>query len=257
MNVSEGRRSEVVAALAAAAGDDLLDVHSDPSHHRSVLSVVGEEAPRAIASVAVERIDLRRHDGAHPRLGAVDVVPFVPLAGTSMTDAEAARDRFAIWFSEELGVPVFLYGAGRPQLPEIRREAFRGLRPDSGPGQPHPRAGATAVGARAALVAFNLWLVERDLPRARELARRLRGPAVRSLALTLGNEVQISMNLVDPLAVGPATVYDAVTAEVAVRRAELVGLVPRAVLDAVDPERWTELDLDEDRTIEARIAQRL
>src|SRR5690606_29249395 len=98
-NVSEGRDGDVLAALAEAAGAELLDVHRDPYHHRAVLTLVGEDAPRRVAEVAVERIDLRRHAGVHPRIGAVDVVPFVPLAGSTMDDAVAARDRFAEWFA--------------------------------------------------------------------------------------------------------------------------------------------------------------
>lgn len=256
VNVSEGRRPEVVAALAAAAGTDLLDVHTDTDHHRTVLTLVGEEAPRAVATLAVERIDLRRHVGAHPRLGAVDVVPFVPLNGATMDDAVAARDRFARWLGTVLGVPAFVYGAGGPTLPEVRREAFGRRVPDAGPSHAHPRAGATAVGARQVLVAYNVWLSSPDLGLARSLARRLRGTAVRALGLAVGAGVQVSCNLVDPLTVGPAAVYDAVAAYAPVARAELVGLVPEAVLAATDPERWPELDLDADRTIEARLARR-
>jgi glutamate formiminotransferase len=256
VNVSEGRRTEVVAALAAAAGADLLDVHTDGDHHRTVLTVVGEIAPRAVATVAVERIDLRGHIGAHPRMGAVDVVPFVPLAGATMDDAVAARDRFARWLGGTLGVPAFTYGPGRPGLPEIRRQAFARLAPDAGPAYASPRAGATAVGARPVLVAYNLWLAAPDLALARSLARRLRGPAVRALGLAVGAAAQVSCNLVDPLSVGPAAVYDAVAACAPVARAELVGLVPEAVLAAVDPGRWPELDLDAGRTIEARLARR-
>ncbi len=257
VNVSEGRRHHVVADLATAAGDDLLDVHTDADHHRSVLTLVGEAAPRAVAAVAVERIDLRDHRGVHPRLGAVDVVPFAPLGGTTLDEAVAARDRFVAWVAEELGVPAFAYGAGRAPLPEVRRQAFRDLAPDAGPSRPHPTAGATAVGARPVLVAYNLWLTPpADLALARSLARSLRGPAVRALGLPVDDGVQVSLNLVDPLVVGPATVYDAVAARVPVARAELVGLAPRAVLDSVPPQRWLELGLDPERTIEARLSRR-
>ncbi|MBW3644905.1 MAG: glutamate formiminotransferase, partial [Actinobacteria bacterium] len=184
VNVSEGRRRDVVAALATAAGGDLLDVHTDADHHRSVLTLVGEAAPRAVAAVAVERIDLRDHQGVHPRLGAVDVVPFAPLGQATLEEAVAARDRFVTWVADELGVPAFAYGAGRAPLPEVRRQAFRDLAPDAGPPRPHPTAGATAVGARPVLVAYNLWLAEpADLALARSLARSLRSPAVRALGL--------------------------------------------------------------------------
>jgi glutamate formiminotransferase len=252
VNVSEGRSGDVLADLAAAAGGALLDLHADPDHHRAVLTLAGEEAPRAVARAAVERIDLRTHAGAHPRIGAVDVVPFVALGATPPDAAVGARDRFARWAADELGLPCFLYGPER-SLPDVRRGAFGTLAPDTGPPRPHPTAGAAAVGARPVLVAYNVWLAEPDLAAARRLAAALRGPAVRALGLAVGDAVQVSVNLVDPLAVGPAAVHDRVAAEVAVARAELVGLVPAAVLRAVPRHRWAELDLAEDRTIEARL----
>ena len=147
VNVSEGARPPLVAAIARAAGDDLLDVHADAHHNRSVLTVVGEDAPRAVARAAIERLDLRAHRGVHPRIGVVDVVPFVPLAGSTLADAVAARDRFLAWMATELGVPGFAYGPER-SLPDVRRHAFAGLAPTAGPSRPHPTAGAVAVGAR-------------------------------------------------------------------------------------------------------------
>jgi glutamate formiminotransferase len=155
---------------------------------------------------------------------------------------------------DELGVPCFCYGPER-RLSDVRREAFGSLAPDTGPPSPHPTAGATAVGARPPLVAYNLWLAEPDLDRARAIAARLRSPAVRALGLPVGDDVQVSMNLVDPGVVGPQAVYDLVAAEATIARAELVGLVPAPVLDAADPARWAELDLSADRTIEHRLAQ--
>jgi glutamate formiminotransferase len=256
VNISEGRREEVVGELAAAAGAALLDVHVDPGHHRAVLTLVGEDAPRAVAEVAVRRLDLRGHAGAHPRFGVVDVVPFVPLGGLALAGAVAARDRFAAWAGEVLGLPCFLYGPER-SLPDVRRTAFGDLSPDTGPATPHPTAGACAVGARPPLVAYNVWLERPDIDAARAVARRLRGPAVRALGMRVGDHVQVSMNLVDPVSVGPADVFDAVSRQVGVARAELVGLVPDAVLRRVDPARWTELDLGADRTIESRLRRRV
>jgi glutamate formiminotransferase / 5-formyltetrahydrofolate cyclo-ligase len=255
INISEGRDPEVVAAIAATAGPDLLDVHTDADHNRSVLTVVGEDAPRAVARAAVERLDLRHHVGAHPRIGVLDVVPFVPLGDTSMGAAIAARDEFAVWAAEALGLPCFLYGPER-SLPDVRRGAFLTLGPDVGPSSPHPSAGAAAVGARRVLVAYNLWLAEPDLDAARRIASDIRGDGVRALGLTVGDDVQVSMNLVDPTRVGPAEVWDLVAAHAPIARAELVGLVPRAVLDAAPAERWAQLDLGPDRTIEARLAGR-
>lgn len=256
INISEGRDPEVIAAIAGAAGPHLLDVHTDRHHHRSVLTLVGEEAPRAVTAEAVARIDLRRHEGVHPRIGAVDVVPFVPLAGATLADAVAARDRYARWAAAELALPCFTYGPERT-LPDVRREAFRSLAPSFGPGEPHPTAGAVAVGARAVLVAYNVWLAEADLDLARRIAREVRGPAVRTLGLQVGDRVQVSMNLVDPGAVGPAEATDAVAARAAVAGCELVGLVPAAVLAAVPERRWAELDLSADRTIEERLRRAL
>jgi glutamate formiminotransferase len=255
VNISEGRDRAVIDAVAAAAGPDLLDVHTDPHHHRTVLTLVGEDAPRAVATEAVARIDLRRHQGAHPRIGAVDVVPFVPLDGSTLADAEAARDRFCTWAADALALPCFRYGPHRA-LPEVRRRAFTDLAPDTGPPTRHPSAGAVAVGARPLLVAYNVWLAEPDLARARAVAAELRSAQVRTLGLAVGDRVQVSMNLVAPLEVGPAAVADAVAARADVAGCELVGLVPEAVLAAVPPERWAELDLAADRTIEARLARR-
>ena len=138
----------------------------------------------------------------------------------------------------------------------MRKEAWRTLAPDTGPGVPHPTAGAMCVGARPPLVAYNVWLVEPDLALARRIAAALRGPHLRALGLAAGRRVQVSMNLIAPGALGPAAAYDLVAAHAPVASAELVGLVPQDVLLAIAPERWDELDLGPDRTIEARLAHR-
>ena len=157
VNISEGRDAAALAAMDAACGADLLDRHTDAHHHRSVFTLVGVDAPRRLAFVAVERIDLRGHHGAHPRLGVVDVVPFVPIADSTMAEAVSARDAFGTWLAAELAVPSFRYGPERT-LPDVRRGAFHELAPDIGPSTPHPTAGATAIGARAPLVVYNVWL---------------------------------------------------------------------------------------------------
>ena len=258
-NVSEGQDGAVVEALAAAVEAVLLDVHTDPDHNRTVLTLAGdgpdlESAVRRLTLEAVRRIDLRAHVGVHPRLGALDVVPFVPLDGAPLEEAVAARDRYARWAGDEEGLPCFLYGPER-SLPEVRREAFRSLLPDTGPPKPHPTAGAVCVGARPVLAAYNLWLGSgTPLEVAREVAAALRRPAVRALGLDVGGRAQVSLNLVDPATFGPADAYDAVAALAPVARAELVGLVPRAVLDAIPPARWPLLDLSPSKTIEARRA---
>lgn len=260
VNISEGRRHDLIEAIAGAAGAGLLDVHTDPHHHRSVLTLVGEDATRAVATAAVERLDLTGHDGVHPRIGVVDVVPFVPLAGSTLDDALAARDRFIEWMATTHAVPCFRYGPERT-LPDVRRGAFGALAPDAGPAAPHPTAGACAVGARDLLVAYNVWLTDPDLDRARALASAVRGDGIRALGLLVGDRAQVSMNLIEPLRVGPGTAFDRVAAAAAavgatVAGAELVGLVPELVLAEVDDARWPLLDLGRDRTIEARLAAR-
>jgi glutamate formiminotransferase / 5-formyltetrahydrofolate cyclo-ligase len=255
VNVSEGRRPDVLAALTSAAGSALLDVHSDADHNRSVLTLGGpdvEGAVRALAVVTVEQLDLREHSGVHPRLGVLDVVPFVPLARSTLDDAVGARGRFARWAADVLELPCFLYGPER-SLPEVRKSAFSALSPDTGPPRPHRTAGATCVGARPVLVAYNLWLGRgADLALARSIASELRSPGVvRALGLQVGDEVQVSLNLVDPTALGPDAAFDAVAARAPVARAELVGLLPRSILSGIPRTRWDELDLSESRTIEA------
>ena len=220
VNVSEGRDEAVLGQLAAAAGPALLHRHRDPDHHRSVFTLAGPadlvaESSRALARATLAHLDLRAHQGAHPRLGVLDVVPFVPYAPgrPAPTDLRAAvneRDRFARWLGEDMDVPSFLYGpltGGRTRtLPEIRRLAFGpppdGLTPDRGPAWADPRSGATAVGARRVLVAYNVWVSSTDV--ARRVAPLVRGPAVRALGLAVGARAQVSCNLVDPDAYGPA-----------------------------------------------------
>jgi len=243
INVSEGHEGAALDAIIAAAGGSLLDVHSDVHHNRSVLTLVGEEAVRAVTRAAVERLDIHRHTGVHPRIGVVDVVPFVPLSGSTMTDALRARDAFASWAERELGLPCYRYGPER-SLPDVRRGPLDRL---------HPTAGACAVGARGVLVAYNLWLASADIVSARAIARAIRSTEIRALGLAVGDGVQVSCNLLAPEAVGPAAVYDMVAARAPIDRAELVGLLPEAVLRAVPQDRWAALDLDEDVTIEARL----
>ena len=253
INVSEGRDAAVLDHLAAVAGPDLLDVHTDADHHRSVFTLVGEHAPRRLTEAAVGAIDLRRHHGVHPRFGAVDVVPFVPLGDATLSDAVRARDDFARWAAATLDLPCFLYGPER-SLPDVRRQAFRTLAPQFGPPSAHRSAGACAVGARGVLVAYNLWLATPDLDLARAVAAEVRSGPIRTLGLAVGDEVMVSCNLVEPLTTGPVAAWDAVAAHAEVGRAELVGLAPEAVLTATPRSRWADLDLAPDRPIEARLA---
>ena len=262
INVSEGRDMTTIASLAREGAPTTIDVHTDADHHRSVLTLAGrrdvlEAAVRRVAAAAVAHIDIRAHSGAHPRLGAVDVVPFVDLselAGrpTHGDDSIGLRDSFARWTSETLDLPCFLYGNER-SLPEVRRNAWQTLDPDVGPPRPHPSAGAAAVGSRPVLVAYNLWLKDPDLAAARRVAAEIRSPTVRTLGLAVGSHVQVSCNLIAPFVVGPGVVYDEVARRVPVERAELVGLVPWAVLHAERRTRWVQLALSEGETIEARL----
>ncbi len=145
LNLSEGTRLDVVARLAAAAGTDLLDVHADAHHNRAVLTLVGEDSPRAVTRAAVEELDLRTHRGVHPRIGVVDVVPFVPLGAATLAEAEAAADRYARWAGTELALPCFRYGTRRT-LPEVRRGAFVAFAPDWGPVDPASHRGSGGGG---------------------------------------------------------------------------------------------------------------
>ena len=264
INVSEGRDLARVSAVVKAAGGSLLDVHTDFHHNRSVLTVAGpppdvERAARSVAAAALEHLDLRDHDGVHPRLGVVDVVPFVALAGSPLGDgplslAVAARDAFADWAGADMELPSFLYGPER-SLPDVRRSAWVDLLPDAGPPGPNPRWGAVCVGARPVLVAYNLWLVANDLDQARRVCRDIRREYVRALAFAVGESVQVSCNLISPWKVGPGAVFDAVASRADVARAELVGLVPASVMTAEPRHRWAELGLDPSTTIEARLEQ--
>ena len=274
VNVSEGRDEAILRLLAAAAGPVLLDQHRDPDHNRSVLTLAGPadlvaDAARSLARAVVGALDLRHHHGAHPRLGVLDVVPFVPYspgraAPHDLGAAVAQRDGFARWLGEELGVPAFLYGplpGDRIRtLPEVRRHAFGptpdGLAPDWGPPEADPRHGATAVGARRVLLAYNVWVSSVEV--ARRMAPRLRGPEVRALGLAVGTRAQVSCNLIDPDLYGPERLYDAVAALVSeaggtVEGGELVGLIPEVVLAAVAPERRAELGLSDGMTVESRL----
>jgi glutamate formiminotransferase len=275
VNVSEGRDADVLGQLAGAAGPALLHLHPDPDHNRSVLTLAGPtaavvEGARSLAAATVARLDLREHAGAHPRLGVLDVVPFVPYepGGPPPEDLTAVvvlRDEFARWIGAELGVPSFLYGplpGGRARtLPAVRRHAFGaaeagGLTPDSGPAVPDPRTGATAVGARPVLVAYNVWVSSVEV--ARRVAPLVRRAEVRALGLAVGARAQVSCNLIDPARYGPGVLYDAVAALVTqaggtVLGGELVGLLPEVVLTAVPSSRWRELGLSKEATVESQL----
>lgn len=284
-NFSEGREQRTLSALADAlagvSGAHLLDVHADPWHHRAVFTVAGD--PHAVAeavfrsvAVAVQEIDLRQHRGVHPRMGAADVVPFVPLDRVSMRQCVEIAQTFAARVGASLELPVFLYARAarvpeRASLPALRRPEFEGLTrlvgadgawaPDFGPPRLHPTAGATAVGARGLLVAYNIDLDTEDVSVARAIAREIRTssgglPAVQARGFATGRGAQVSMNLLDIDVTPPATVFSAVQEGarahgVPVRRSEIVGLVPERALPP-DAERCLKLD----QPVESRILER-
>ena len=273
-NVSEGRDRAVLEALADACGPSLLDVHSDADHHRSVFTLAGDDsvdAVRSLARAVVERVDLAAHDGVHPRLGALDVVPFVSLEATPPEDAVAAARDFATWVADAFDLPVFLYDRADPEarsLPDARRAAFRTREPDVGPVTPHPSLGAVAVGAREPLVAVNCELEHDDLALARAIAVSVRErdgglPGVRALGLHLDSvgRAQVSMNLVALARTGLQVACRAVDALAraagnAVARVELVGLGPAAELARCDDEFRAWSGIGPDQTIEERVRAR-
>jgi glutamate formiminotransferase / 5-formyltetrahydrofolate cyclo-ligase len=265
INLSEGRNAPLLSELTATAGPSLRDLHSDPFHNRSVFTLINDAHQltrdvHALLGGAFTSLDLTRHEGVHPRFGVVDVVPFVALRPEDPREAVALRDDTAHWIAHSFSVPVFLYGpveGALRTLPEVRKGAFVTLAPDLGPETPSATLGASAVGARDVLVAWNLWLQGVSLIEARAIARTVRRNEVRALAFQVGNRVQVSCNLVAPLVVGPSVLFDQVTTllspDGSIERAELVGLIPKALLVMEDRTRWPELDLSEQRTIESRL----
>ncbi|HUC78206.1 MAG TPA: glutamate formimidoyltransferase [Vicinamibacterales bacterium] len=264
-NVSEGRRAEVIAGmtdgLRAITGIRLLDASSDPSHNRSVFTLAGdaagvEAAVLALFERAVAEIDLRTHKGEHPRLGAVDVVPFVPIEGVTMADCVALAKKVGASVAERFGVPVYLYeeastNPARKNLEDIRRGEFEGLAtkmrtaawmPDFGPSTPHPTAGASVVGARMALVAYNINLATNRLDVAKKIASAIRQSSggyrfVKAAGFMLDDRgiVQVSMNLTNYEKTPIFRVFETVKREaerhgVTVLESEIVGLIPSAAL---------------------------
>jgi glutamate formiminotransferase/formiminotetrahydrofolate cyclodeaminase len=264
-NFSEGRRPEVIeairAAIASVEGVSVLDVSSDASHNRSVITFVAPvetavDAAFAGIRVAAERIDLCKHTGEHPRIGATDVVPFIPLEGSTMDDCIALARTLGERVGRELAIPVYLYERAattpaRENLADVRRGEFEGLRdeigknparnPDFGPSQIHPTCGAIAIGARPFLVAYNVYLgPASNLQIAKNIAKAVRGSSggfkyVKGLGLEVDGQAQVSMNLVDTEKTPLHTAFDFVKmradAEGArVTWSEIVGLVPERVL---------------------------
>lgn len=264
-NVSEGRRPEVVerlvSAIRATPGVRLLDYSSDPSHNRSVLTFVGDRegvkaATLALYEQAVASIDLRQHKGEHPRLGAVDVVPFVPIEGVTMDECVQLAKDVAAAVAERYGVPVYLYeeassNPARKNLEDIRRGEFEGLAakmaspgwaPDFGPAAPHQSAGASVIGARMPLIAYNINLNTDRVDVAKKIAAAIRHSSggmryVKAAGFKLEdrNLAQVSMNLTNYQKTPIFRIFEIVKREaerygVSILESEIIGLVPSAAL---------------------------
>jgi glutamate formiminotransferase len=265
-NISEGRRADVLEECADAirkSGAKLLDVKPDSSHHRAVFTFAGtpdavKAAVLALYARVIPAVDLRHHAGAHPRIGAVDVVPFVPIEGATMADCIALARSVAADVAERYGLPIFLYEEAattpaRRNLEDIRRGEFEGLaaklqqpewRPDFGPTTPHPSAGASVIGARMPLIAYNINLGTNRLDVAKKIAAAIRQSSggfrfVKAMGIELEDRgiVQVSMNLTNFDKTPVFRVFELVKREaarygVAVLDSEIVGLVPAAALTA-------------------------
>lgn len=289
-NFSEGRRPEVVeairAAIASVAGVAILDVSSDESHNRSVITFVAPldaavDAAFAGIREARDRIDLTKHAGEHPRMGATDVVPFIPLEGTTMEDCIALARALGERVGRELGVPVYLYerAATRPSrenLADVRRGQFEALlteigtnperEPDFGPSRCHPTFGAVAIGARPFLVAYNVYLgPSSNLPVARKIAKSVRGSSggfrfVKGLGLDVDGQAQVSMNLVDTTQTPVHRVFDFIRMEaqshgVPVTWSEIVGLIPERALFETAAHHLQLPNFTADQVLEARVRE--
>jgi len=264
-NVSEGRRSDVVDRIVQQVervpGARLLDRSSDPSHNRSVITLAGDPSPLkdailAMFEIAVADIDLRTHSGEHPRVGAIDVVPFIPNEGATMDDCVMLARETGAEVAKRFQLPVYLYeeasnNPARKNLEDIRRGEFEGLAakmsqpgwaPDYGPAIPHPSAGATVIGARMPLIAYNINLATDRLDVAKKIAAAVRFSSggfryVKAMGVALDDRriVQVSMNLTNYEKTPVLRVFEAVRREaerhgVAVLESEIVGLVPAAAL---------------------------
>jgi len=291
-NFSEGRRKEVIEAIIDEARKfkvKILDYSPDADHNRTDVTFIGEpeevkKAALAMSMKAVELIDMNKHKGEHPRMGAMDVVPFIPLMGTTMEECIELAKQFASEFSEKAGVPCYLYeeAATRPDrknLANIRRGEFEGLkeeigknddkRPDFGPNHIHPTAGATAVGARFFLIAFNVNLSTDDISIAKSIAKAVRHSSggyryVKAMGFEIKERgiVQVSMNMVNYKGTPLFRVFETIKREaerygVSIVGSEIVGLIPmEALIDVADFYLRLE-NFDENQVLEKRLLEQI
>jgi len=287
-NFSEGKNPETVESIVDSAvrtkGVKVLDFSMDRDHNRSVLTFIGSPEATLRGAIAVcdraaDLIDMRKHSGVHPRIGAVDVVPFVPLEGADMSDAVETAHRFGHIFGRKNNVPIYFYGEAaldqeREKLADIRRGQYESLRdkmsdpawaPDISPDESgfNPRLGATAVGARKPLIAFNINLNSDDIALARDIARSIRYSGggfkhVQAIGILLEsrNIAQVSMNLTDYETTSIRTVFDAVKRKAGrhgtdILESELIGLIPKAALEGTTADHLKLLDFSEEKIIES------
>ncbi len=283
-NFSEGREEEIYEAIVdifrKAEDVNLLDYHSDEDHNRTVVTAIGAPEPVKKAlfratQKAAQLIDMEKHRGSHPRIGAADVIPFIPLRGMKMKEAVELAEKLGEEIAEKLGIPVYLYAEaarvpGREDLARIRRGEYERLkeeidtperRPDFGPAQMHPQAGATVVGARMPLVAYNVYLGTDDVSLAKSIARAVRGSSggfvnVKAIGLDIEgrDEVQVSMNMVNFKETPLFRAYEFIKSEaenrgVSVTGSEIVGLVPQEALDHVAAHYLALRDFDVDEQV--------
>jgi glutamate formiminotransferase len=289
-NFSEGRNITIIDGIAAAMqsvpGAALLDYSRDANHNRSVYTLAGNAASLQQAmlraySFALENIDLRQHIGEHPCIGAVDVMPFIPLAGADMADAADLAASFAALIAKKLAIPCYLYGEAartplRQNLANIRRGGFNGLgvkmaddtwRPDFGPSFPHPSFGATAIGARFFLIAINFNLATSDIAIAKAIAKKIRAssggfPEVKAIGVMLHDKLQsqVSCNLTDFRITSIQQVFDKVSqmakeAGTMVTETEIIGLPPAAALTGINSQKLKLLNFDMKRVLENQLGR--
>jgi glutamate formiminotransferase len=289
-NFSEGKDQKKIKAIIDAGridGVKILDIESDPDHNRMLTTIVGEPE-KVFDSVwqmilkATELIDMREHKGEHPRIGATDVVPFIPVANVSMEECVKLAKKLGKRVADELKIPVYLYeaAASRPErrnLAYIRRGQYEGLReeietdperkPDFGPVKMHPAAGAMVVGARKFLIAYNVNLDTTDVQVAKEIARLIREkdggfPAVKALGFEIKDQncVQVSMNLCDFEKTNMDVIFRKIKGEakrrgVEVLGSEIYGMVPRAALAGINLEKLELIDFKKEQILEERLKE--